>query len=213
VPQNLNVIEKIARPIGLSIQASGERWAPLVAAPIWQRRATPLKTFSYPESPPASPAELLRIVIEILQNTQFQALAIGTFGSIVATFIIGALKSWLKPQNGKKIKATLGDLQLETSEIPPNEFIALFRSLVQVKTEAEVQSKILDAGITLTVINNFETKVYKSPPTPEQQPRAEPKPAPVLSLPPQSPEETAHRIAIPRTKKVLVPKGRKGKKK
>lgn len=212
-PQNLKVIEKIARPIGLSIQASGERWAPLVAAPIWQRRATPLKTFSYPVSPPASPAELLRIAHEILQNPIVREVATraGDVGlSIVGCFIYDALKSWL---NGKKIKAKLGDLELETSEISPSEFIVLFRSLVQLKTEAEVQSKILDAGITLTVINNFETKVYNPPPTSEQQPRVEPKPAPVLSLPPQSPDETAQRIAVPRAKKVLVPKGRKGKKK
>ena len=188
VPQNLKVIEKIARPIGLSIQASGERFAPLVAAPIWQRRATPLKTFSYPESPPASPAELLRIAHEILHNPLFRDLAVGVVGS----FIYDALKSWLKPQNGKKIKAKLGDLELETSEISPNDFIVLARSLMQAKTEAEVQSKILDAGITLTVINNSDTKIYNNPqPTAELQPRVETKPTPVLNAPPQSPSETA----------------------
>ena len=207
-PQNLKVIEKIARPIGLSIQASGERFAPLVAAPIWQRRATPLKTFSYPENPPAGPAELLRIAYEILQDPLFQGLALG----VVANFIYDALRSWLKPQNGKKIRAKLGDLELETSEISPNEFIALVRSLLQAKTEAEVQAKILDTGITLTVINNSETKIYDSlQPTPELQPRVEPKSTPVLNAPPQSPTETAQQVAASRAPKVLIPNRRKHK--
>ena len=220
VPQNLKIIEKIARPIGLSIQASGERWAPLVAAPIWQRRATPLKTFSYPESPPAGPAELLRIANEILQNPLVRNVAIGTASavgavslSVVGNFIYDALKSWLKPQNGKKIRAKLGDLELETSEISPGEFIVLARSLMQAKGEAEVQPKILEAGITLTVVNNFETKIYNPQRAPELQPGVEQKPTPRLDATPQSPAKTAQQIAAPRTQKDRVPSGRKRKKK
>ena len=212
VPQNLKVIEKIARPIGLSIQTSGERWAPLVAAPIWQRRATPLKTFSYPESPPAGPAELLRIANEILQNPLIRDVAIGAAGGVVGNFIYDALKSWLKPQNGKKIKAKLGDLELETSEISPSEFIVLARSLMQA-SEAEVQPKILEAGITLTVINNFETKIYNPQRALELQPRVEQKPTPRLDAPPQSPAETAQPVAAPRAQKTRVRNGRKRKKK
>jgi hypothetical protein len=207
VPQNLKVIEKMARPIGLSIQASGERFAPLVAAPIWQRRATPLKTFSYPESPPAGPAELLRIAHEILHSPLFRELAVGVVGS----FIYDALKSWLKPQNGKKIKAKLGDLELETSEISPKDFIVLARSLLQAKSEAEVQSKISEAGITLTVINNFETKIYNPQRVPELQTRVEPKPTLVLNAPPQSPTETAQQVAAPRAPRTPIPKSRKRK--
>ncbi len=157
VPGNLKVIEKIAPPIGLSIQASGERWAPLVAAPIWQRRATPVKKFLYPEFPPATPAELLRIANEILPV--IGGLSLG----VISSFVYDALKSWLKPQNGKKIRTKLGDLELETSEIPPSEFIVLLRNLTQAKNEAELQSKILDAGITVKVTNNFETKIYNPP--------------------------------------------------
>jgi GNAT superfamily N-acetyltransferase len=220
VPRNLKVIEKIAQPIGLSIQASGERWAPLVAAPIWQRRATPLKTYSYPENPPAGPAELLRIANEILQNPLFRHLAIeagkavGTVGlSVVGSFVYDALKSWLKPQNGKKIKATLGGLELETSEIPPSEFIVLARSLMQAKSEEEVQLKMLEAGITLTVINNFETKIYNPQRAPELQPRVEQKPTPLPDASPQSPAETAQPVAAPRAQKARVPNGRKRKKK
>jgi len=219
-PQNLEIIEKIARPIGLSIQASGERWAPLVAAPIWQRRATPLKTFSYPESPPAAPAELIRIANEILQNPLFRDVATGTARvvgavslGVVGNFIYDALKSWLKPQNGKNIRAKLGDLELETSEISPNEFRVLARSLMKAKSEAEVQSKILEAGITLTVINNFETKIYKLPRTSELQPRVEQKPTPLLDASRQSPAETAQPVAAPRAQKARVPTGRKRKKK
>ncbi|MGA8025344.1 MAG: GNAT family N-acetyltransferase [Candidatus Acidiferrales bacterium] len=213
LPQNLKVIEKIARPIGLSNQASGERWAPLVAASIWQRRATPLKTYSYPENPPAGPAELLRIANEILQNPVLHDLVVGAAGGIIANFIYDALKSWLKPQNGKKIKAKLGELELETSEISPSEFIVLARSLMQAKTEAEVQSKILEAGITLTVISKFETKIYNPQPAAEPRPKAEPNPTLALDALPQAPDETAQQIAAPRAKKALVPKGRKGKKK
>ena len=216
VPQNLRIIEKISRSIGLSIQASGERWAPLVAAPIWQRRATPLKTFSYPESPPAGPAELLRIANEILQNPLFREVAAGTAGvalGVVSNFIYDALKSWLKPENGKKIRAKLGDLELETSEISPSEFIVLARSLLQAKSEAEVQSKISEAGITLTVINNYETKIYEPQRAPELQPRVEPEPTLPLEAPPKLPAETAQPVAAPRAKRAAVPKSQKRKKK
>ena len=216
VPQNLEIIDRLARPIGLSIQASGERWAPLVAAPIWRRRATPLETFSYPESPPAGPAELLRIASEILQNPLFHNVAAGagvvSLG-VVANFMYDALKSWLKPQNVKKIRAKLGDLELETSEISPTEFMALARSLMQAKSEAEVQSKILKAGITLTVINNFETKIYNPQPAAELQPRVQPKPTPFLEGTPQSTAETTQSFATPRAKRAPVPNSQKRKKK
>jgi hypothetical protein len=188
----------------------------LVAAPVWQRRATPLEAFSYPESPPAGPAELLRIANEILQNPLFHDTA-GVVGpvslSIVGNFIYDALKSWLKPQNGKKIRAKLGDLELETSEISPSEFIVLARSLMRAKSEAEVQSKILDARITLTLINNFETKIYNPRRPPELQPRVEPKTTPLLDVPPQSPPETAQPIAAPRAKRAPVSNSPKRKKK
>ena len=140
--------------------------------------------------------------------------AVGTVGlSVVGSFVYDALKSWLKPQNGKKIKATLGDLELETSEISPSEFIVLARSLMQAKSEAEVQPKILEAGITLTVINNFETKIYNPQRAPELQPRVEQKPTPLLDAPPLSPAETAQPVAAPRAQKARVPNGRKRKKK
>jgi GNAT superfamily N-acetyltransferase len=221
VPQNLKVIEKIARPIGLSIQASGERWAPLVAAPIWQRRATPLKSFSYPESPPAGPAELLRIANEILQNPLFRHVAIGAAGvvgtvslGVVGNFIYDALKSWLRPQNEQKIRAKLGDLELETSEISPKDFIALARNLMEAKTEAEVRSKILDAGVTLTIISESETKTYNNPqPIPKLQPRVEQKPIPLLDAPEQSHAEPPRPVAAQRPQKARVPDGRKRKKK
>jgi hypothetical protein len=64
----------------------------------------------------------------------------------------------------------------------------------------------------LTAVNYFETKIYNPPPVPDQRPQVEPDPAPVLSLLPQSPDESAQRIAVPRAKKALVPRGRKGKK-
>jgi GNAT superfamily N-acetyltransferase len=208
VPGNLKLIEKLARPIGLSIQASGERWAPLVAAPIWQRRATPVKHFLYPEFPPATPAELLRMVSEILQNPLFQGVSLG----VVGNFIYDALKSWLKPQNGKKIKAKLGDLELETSEISPSEFIVLVRNLMQAKNEAELQSRILDAGVTLTVINNFETTIYNPPLAPEPQPRVEPKPTPLVDAPPQSLAETTQLVEVPQAQKARVSNRRKREK-
>jgi hypothetical protein len=84
---------------------------------------------------------------------------------------------------------------------------------MKAKSEAEVQSKILEAGITLTVINNFETKIYKLPRTSELQPRVEQKPTPLLDASRQSPAETAQPVAAPRAQKARVPTGRKRKKK
>jgi hypothetical protein len=94
----------------------------------------------------------------------FREVAIGTAGvvggislNVVSNFISAALKSWL---NGRKIKAKLGDRELQTPQIPPKEFLDLARSLMQAKTEAEIPRKILEQGISVTIINNYETKIY-----------------------------------------------------
>ena len=103
---------------------------------------------------------------------------------------------------------------METSEISPKDFIVLARSLMEAKTEAEVQSKILDAGITLTIISESETKIYNDPqPTPELPPRVEAKTTPVLNALPQSSAESAQQVAALCAQKARVPNGRKRKKK
>jgi GNAT superfamily N-acetyltransferase len=142
--QNLKLIEKIVRPVGLSVRASGVRWAPLVVAPVWGRSGAPTPTFPYPERPPSSPSALVRLASDVL---------IGLGTGVASAFLYDAIKSWLDPKNGKRIRAKLGDLELETSEIPGDEFLELFRELLDVKEEAEIRSKILEAGITITIIN------------------------------------------------------------
>jgi hypothetical protein len=60
---------------------------------------------------------------------------------------------------------------------------------MQAKGEAEIQSKLLEAGLTVNVTNNFETKIYNPPLAPELQPRAESKNPPVRYALPRSPAE------------------------
>jgi GNAT superfamily N-acetyltransferase len=145
-PQNLKVIEKTVGPVGLNIQASGVRWAPLVAAPIWGRRGA-AHTFPYPDKPPSSPSELVRLASEVF---------IGLGTGIASTFLYDAVKSWLDPKNGKRIRAKLGDLELETSEVSMDEFRKLLKELHDVKDEAQIRTKILEAGITIAIMNTRE---------------------------------------------------------
>jgi GNAT superfamily N-acetyltransferase len=147
-PQNLKVIEKLISPVGLSIQASGVRWAPLVASPVWCLSG-PVREFPYPEQPPSSPSELVKLAHEIV-------IGIGT--GVAAAFLYDAIKSWLDPKSGKKIRAKLGDLELETSEVESDEFLKLLKVLQNVKEEAEIRSKILEAGITIRVIDSRRKK-------------------------------------------------------
>jgi hypothetical protein len=74
-------------------------------------------------------------------------MALGT--GVVANAIYGAIKSWFEPTSGRKIRAKLGGLELETSEVSPDEFLKLLNELQHVKDEAELKSKILEAGITI----------------------------------------------------------------
>jgi len=206
--QNLRVIEKIVRPIGLSIQASGERFVPLIAAPVWQRRQTPLKTFSYPEDPPATPSEIVRIARELLQDPLI-ALPLSVAGGVVSSFLTDAVKSWLKPQNGLKIKAKLGNEDIETSSIEPKDFSALMKELRKANTEAEIRSRMEETGIKITVINNYNITInsYRTPSLP---PQAEPEPIPIIeSL--NATQDTPQQVVTPTAKKVPVKRKSKGK--
>jgi GNAT superfamily N-acetyltransferase len=201
VPHNLEVIEKIVRPIGLSIQASGERFVPWIASPIWQRRQTPLKTFSYPEDPPASPSEIVRIARELLQDPLI-TLPVSVAGGIVGNFLTDALKSWLKPHNRQKIKAKLGNEDIETSPIEPKDFSALMKELRKVSTEAEIRSRIEETGIKITVINNYNITI-NSQPAQSLTPQGETQRVrTVKSL--KAPRETPEQTVVPRPKKAPV---------
>jgi hypothetical protein len=136
-PQNLKRIEKILTPFGLRIQASGVRWAPLVAAPPGRRSPAIAETFPYPEVPPSSPSEVVRLVHDV----KIIAEALGTIGlGVVSSFLYDALKSWLNPNNGKRIRAKLGDLELETNEISVEDFRKILNDLRDTKAEAEARS-------------------------------------------------------------------------
>lgn len=142
-PHNLWFVEETARRYALRVEASGVRWAPLVALPVGIDRTDQIPTFEYPVEPPSSPHELARIAGEVV-------LTLGT--SVVSRFIYNSLRSWLKPSSGKKIRARLGDLVLETSEVSPDEFMKLIRELQHLKDESEIRSKIQEAGIVITII-------------------------------------------------------------
>jgi GNAT superfamily N-acetyltransferase len=147
-PQNLEIIDRLARPFGLSIRPSGKRWARFVLAPVWSRSES-AQTFEYPEKPPSVPNQLVQLASD---------LAIGVAGGLVSNFLYEAVKSWLKPNSGKKIRATLGDAELETSEIAPAEFRKLFKDLQKAKSESEIRSAILQNGISVTIVDAREKK-------------------------------------------------------
>jgi len=147
-PHNLAVIQKMAKPAGLSIQASGVRWAPLVVAPVSERRTEPAPTspptFPYPERPPSVFPGLAMFASTVLTG-------LGT--SLLATVIYEIIKSWFDAKSGNRIRVKLGDVEIETSEVSPDEFLKLLKELQHVKDEAEIRAKILGAGLTITIIN------------------------------------------------------------
>jgi len=141
---NLRVIEAMAKPAGLSIQASGVRWAPLVLSPASAHPTAPAVSVPYDEKPPSIFPGLAMYVSGLLSGA-------GT--NLASNVIYDAIKSWFDPKGGRRIRAKLGGLEVETSEISPEEFVKLLKELQQVKEEAEIRAKILDAGITLRIIN------------------------------------------------------------
>jgi hypothetical protein len=147
-PENLKLIEKIVGPSGLSIQASGVLWARLVATPASDHIGEPIPAFPYPENPPSGPAEIVRLARDI---------AIGLGTGVASTFLYDAFKSWLKPQNGKRITAKLGDLELSTSEVSVEEFRKLLKAVKNVQKETDIRMKILEMGIKVTVVKSPRT--------------------------------------------------------
>ena len=143
-PTELNRIEALIRPFALSIQTSAVRWAPLVIVPVWTRRTEPLQTFEYPSHPPSSPSQIAKIAADV-------AMQLGT--GVVAAFLYDALKSWLRRDSGKRIRAKVGDVEIETSEISTDEFLKLAKGLQDLRTEAEIMSKLLEAKINVTIVN------------------------------------------------------------
>jgi predicted GNAT family acetyltransferase len=148
-PENLKLIEKIVGTSGLIIQASGVRWARLVAAPASDRIAEPVPTFAYPENPPAGPSEAVQLARDVAIG-----LGTGLLSGVAAAFIYDALKSWLDPQNGRRITAKVGDIELSTSEVSPAEFRKLLKAVEKVKNEADIRAKILEAGINIMLVES-----------------------------------------------------------
>jgi hypothetical protein len=152
-PENLKVIERTIGPHGLSVQVSGVRWAPLVASPVWGQRKGQVQKFSYPEKPPSIPSELVRLAYDV---------SVGLGTGLLSAFLYDALKSWVQPDNRRRIRAKWGDLELETSEVSPDQFLQLLRGVHQVKELAELRSKLLEAGIQTTIMNQLEKPTEKS---------------------------------------------------
>ncbi|MGA9055998.1 MAG: hypothetical protein WB763_05740 [Terriglobia bacterium] len=73
--------------------------------------------------------------------------------SLLATVIYEIIKSWFDAKSGNRIRVKLGDVEIETSEVSPDEFLKLLKELQHVKDEAEIRAKILGAGLTITIIN------------------------------------------------------------
>ena len=147
-PENLNRIEKIVGPSGLSIQASGVRWTRLVAALASDRMTGPVPVFPYPEIPPSGPSELVKLASEV-------AISFGT--SLAATFVYDAFKSWMEPKNHKRITAKLGNLELSTEEVSVDEFRKLLKALKNVEKETDIRKKILETGIKITIVESPKT--------------------------------------------------------
>jgi hypothetical protein len=141
-PRNLALIETMAKRAGLSIQASGVRWAPLVVAPV-ERITEPVPTFPYPTKPPSIPLTLLLFASTVLTG-------LGT--SLLANVIYDVIKSWFDPKNRNRIRVRLGDVEIETSEVSPDDFLKLVKELQQVRNEADIRARIIAVGIKITIV-------------------------------------------------------------
>jgi hypothetical protein len=139
---NLDVIDRITGRSGLVIQPSGVRWAPLVSAPPRDSLAGPVSSFPYPRVPPSAPNELVRLATEV---------AIGLGTGVASAFIYDAFKSWLDPENGKRIKVRLKDMEISTSEVSADDFRKIMIELQNIKEETEIKTKITKTGIDVKI--------------------------------------------------------------
>ncbi|MFZ0519919.1 MAG: GNAT family N-acetyltransferase [Candidatus Acidiferrales bacterium] len=143
LPGNLAVIERVVAPFGLGLQASGVRWSPLVAAPIWSKRTQPVQNFVYSDNPPAIPAAVMRLVAEFL---------VATVAIPVGTFIYDAIRSWANPRDPGKIRVRIGNLDVETTQMSTEEFRKLLTEVMELKHEDEIISKLIATGASVTIV-------------------------------------------------------------
>jgi hypothetical protein len=143
-PENLAIIERVVKPAGLSIQASGVRWARFVAYPVLSRREGPVPSFVYPEKPPSIPSSVVMLMAGFL---------VGIPSSLLAAFIYDAIRSWLDPKNDGRIRVKIGDVEVETTKLSQEEFRKLLQVAHDLNNEDKIISKLLESGIPITIIN------------------------------------------------------------
>lgn len=139
-PENLSIVQRLVKPAGLTLGGSGVQWCPLAAATQINSR---VDTFSYPQHPPSGHHELVRQVSEIITG-------VGT--SVVGAFIYDALKSWLDPNNGKRINVKLGDMEISTERVSAEDVIRIAKSLKKINKEDQIRSTIEEIGVQVTVV-------------------------------------------------------------
>jgi hypothetical protein len=138
--ENLIGIARLVGSAGLSIQDSGVRWAPFVAAPVWERRSGPVQKFNYPEKPPAIPSELVKYIADFL---------IATASVPTGTLIYDAIRSWLQPKNERRIRVKIGDVEVESDQLSVDEFKQLLAFVRDLKHQDEIVERLLDRGFVI----------------------------------------------------------------
>lgn len=137
-PQNLSVIETMAKRLGLTVEESGLRWARLVAG----RRESTSETLAEYAFAPQAPPSVGPALVKFVSDSLVLAASSGA-----TTLLYQAIRSWIDSRNGRRIKLKIGDLELETTQLSQRDFLKLLSVVREIRDSDQIRSRLLKAGI------------------------------------------------------------------
>jgi len=132
-PENLRVVEKMTKPLGIRLEPAGMRWSPMVRLSTDDSTHLTGRGPFDPDRPTAMSPELLKSIAGALTLAA---------SSSLTTLIYQAVRGWIDSRNGRRIKFRTGDLELETTQLSQEEFLKLLAVLRDMKDT----EKLLHSG-------------------------------------------------------------------
>jgi GNAT superfamily N-acetyltransferase len=144
-PDNLSVVETMVKRLGLVVEESGVRWAPLVARQsedVTKRNTE--KVLDYVQRPASVGPALLKLISDSI---------IVAASSGATTLVYQAIRGWIDTRNGRRIKLKIGELELETTQLSQEEFLRLLSVVREIRDSDQVRAKLLEAGIKTEMLD------------------------------------------------------------
>jgi GNAT superfamily N-acetyltransferase len=138
-PENLARVEKLLKPIGLRLEPSGLRWAPIVGA---EPDSSP--SFETLGPPRADSPRLSGAAVKYIADALVLAASSGG-----GALLYQAIRGWIDVRNGRRIRLKIDDLELETTQLSQDEFLKLLEVVREIQQSDQLKKKLVEAGFSI----------------------------------------------------------------